>query len=177
MGISNGVIQQYRVNLLVVAVLFLFAAFFHLFVPFLRPALPLLLLIVAALVAAPVLASVMGEWLAAQFYPSSVEAGPPYSLAEARRQQGAYEEAYHTYADIARNFPGEFEAHAAMLELATENLNDPHLAERTLAVGLKDLPDHSDRQRLHRLFGALMSERSRNKTAEAPLHMDPLDLN
>lgn len=177
MGISNGIFQQYWINVVVFSLMVLFAAATRLLVPIYSPLLPLLFLIVGALVMAPVLASFMGEWLAKQFYPSSVEAGPPYSMAEAKRKQGAFEEAYQAYAGIARDFPGEFEALVAMLEISTENLKDLGLAQRTLASGLQDLTEAPDRQRLHRIFDALMGELKKGTRPEEPLQLDPFDPN
>lgn len=176
MGISSSVFHQYWINILVVVFLLKFALICH-FLRILSPGLPLMFLIVASLVLAPVLASTMGEWLASMFYPSNVEAGPAYSLPEAHRKRGSFDQAYQAYATVAREFPGEFQAHAAMLEIATENLRDPDLAKHTLERGLEDDLDEPDQQRLRRLYDALMVELGKTKKQAEPLPLDPLDPN
>jgi len=77
---------------------------------------------------------------------------PIYSIPEARRREGRYEEAIDGFERIAAEDPQQARAYAAMIDIAIVDLKDVERAEAILREGLSALSRREDRERLLNCF-------------------------
>jgi tetratricopeptide (TPR) repeat protein len=92
------------------------------------------------------------------FYPRRVMLpGPVYSVAEARRARGKYEDALAEYERIIEQFPAELLAYVTMMEIAFVHLGDAERAESIVKRGLAALPDDGSRHSLLQKYRVIKS--------------------
>jgi tetratricopeptide (TPR) repeat protein len=107
--------------------------------------------VVAAVIIAAPLAALAAQPTGSLFFPRhAARREPAYSLAEARRKRGCYEEAIDEYQRIAEQFPAEVLPYIAMMEIASANLHDRERAAAIARRGLAMLRDEASRQELLR---------------------------
>jgi len=108
-----------------------------------------------AIIARP-LAGLVAEPAGSLFFPRYFSRPQPlYSIAEARRKQGRYEESIAEYEKIAQQFPAEVAPHVAMMEIAFTNLGDPGRAGDIVRRALATLPDDASRHEVLRRHRAI----------------------
>ncbi|MBI1816798.1 MAG: hypothetical protein HYR72_17605 [Deltaproteobacteria bacterium] len=115
--------------------------------------------IVAAIIIAAPLAALAAQPTGSLFFPRHAGRNEPaYSIAEAKRKRGRYEEAIDAYQTIAEQFPAEALPYIAMMEIAAVNLHDRGRAEAIARRGLAILRDESSREELLRAHRALKAK-------------------
>lgn len=83
---------------------------------------------------------------------------PIYSMAQALRSAGRYQEALEEYERMTREFPGEVRPYVEMLEIAVVNLKDGTLAESIFQKGMSALEKREEaRQKLKARYGDIRS--------------------
>lgn len=168
---TNRLLEQYWLQILISSILFVCALVCFWFVPVAGFGLAIICLIPVALLMAPMLATIGANLLSSQFVPSDVEATPATSIPEARRKEGAYQEAYDGYAELALEFPEDSNLVATLLEIAIVDLNDLPLAQQALDAGLANMPADEDRKNLRDLYYRLVGKGAQADRA-GPLAFD-----
>lgn len=124
-------------------------------------------LLLGAILLAPPLARLFAESTGGLFYPdqSFDRPQPMYSIPQARRVQGQYEEALAGFEQIAQEHPDRVEPYVAMIEIAIVNLHDGGRAEAFYQRGLAALQREEDKESLARVYRA---NRTRLKIGPGP---------
>jgi hypothetical protein len=107
----------------------------------------------AAIVARPVV-YFLTRGAGSLFFPNSTSQNKPplYSMAQAKRIQGNYNDAFQLYNEIVKVHPQELSAWRAMVEISLDNLKDVKLAQKVLEKGLHAIPTVNGRDLLQRTF-------------------------
>jgi len=85
---------------------------------------------------------------------------PMYSVPQALRTQGKYEEAMIRFREIAEKYPREVKPWIEMLEVAVVSLNDEQRAQAIFEEGMTALDDEDRRSVLERMYSAISSRLS-----------------
>ena len=78
-----------------------------------------------------------------------------YSIPEARRINGHYEEAITEYQKIADTYPDQLRAYVAMIEIAVVYLSDEERATAFFREGVANLKRAEDKEALAKMFSAM----------------------
>ena len=107
----------------------------------------------AAIVARPVV-YFLTRGAGSLFFPNNTSQNKPplYSMAQAKRIQGNYNDAFQLYNEIVKVHPQELSAWRAMVEISLDNLKDVKLAQKVLEKGLHAIPTVNGRDLLQRTF-------------------------
>ncbi len=121
--------------------------------PFLLLIAILLLIGAASIIARPV-AYIMTRKTGSLIFPDEKNhrMPPAYSVAQAKRIQGAFDEGMRLFDAIVKEHPQELPAWRAMVEITMENLKDRERAHRILERGLAALTKESSRRVLQQTF-------------------------
>lgn len=82
---------------------------------------------------------------------------PMYSIPQARKASGLYEEAMNGFEEIAREFPSERQPYVEMIDIAIVHLKDPARASRIFADGMAALKTEHDKEALAVMYHAIRS--------------------
>ncbi|HVN87129.1 MAG TPA: hypothetical protein VMW17_20045 [Candidatus Binatia bacterium] len=114
----------------------------------------LICVVIAAIVIARPLAALISQPIGGLFYPRrTIPPEPGYSLAEAHRRHGRYEQAILEYRRIAAQFPAEVYPYVAMIEIVLVDLQDRARADAIAKQGLATLHDAASRSHLLWMLG------------------------
>lgn len=112
--------------------------------------------VIVGVLVAPPLAGLAAEPWGVFFHPHRTAFPEPiYSIAEARRKRGQYEEAIEEYQKIAEQFPVEVRPYVAMMEIAFVNLRDSARTDAIAKRGLAALRDETSRMHLLRMHQSI----------------------
>lgn len=116
-------------------------------------------LLCGALIVAPLLATIFAEPFRSLFYPVGRfdRPLPLYSVQEAKRTKGLYEEAIAGLEKIAGDYPGELKPYTEMIDIAVVNLRDENRARSFLHRGLAELKKDDDKVMLKRFYEATIT--------------------
>ena len=119
---------------------------------------PCMIVIGAVIVAFP-LARLFSEPAGDLFYPNrrSSRPAPMYSIQEAKRAQGLYEEAIAGFEKIAEEYPEEVRPYIEMIDIAIVNLKDPERANKIYQRGISLLNNIEDKEALASMYRAIRS--------------------
>lgn len=114
----------------------------------------LALLLLAALILAHPAAEMLAEPISGLGYPGGRQERPPpmYSMQEAKRAKGLYEQAMAGLEDIAEKYPQETRAYITMIEIAIVDLKDPGRASHIYDRGMAVLRKEADRHALTQMY-------------------------
>lgn len=119
-------------------------------------------LVVAAIILAQPLAELVVDSLSNLFTSSARfdRPQPIYSIPEARRAEGKYEEAMEGFESLIEKHPQEVHAYVEMIEIAHTHLHDADRARAIYERGLHALKDKSKRAALTRIYEAMLSQQT-----------------
>lgn len=105
------------------------------------------LIVLAAIVLAIPVASLVAEPSGSIFYPTMRRRRPPpmYGIPESQVKRGDYSAAMETYAKITRSHPEEVRPYAAMMEIAILHQHDLALGSEIYRSALKAFSDEESR--------------------------------
>jgi hypothetical protein len=110
-------------------------------------------IVLGAVILAPPLARLLAESSGGLFYPGGRgRKEPMYSIPEARRARGEYEEAIADLRRIAAEYPRATRPYELMLTIAIVDLKDAARAEQIYRQGLAALRKRGERDELARFF-------------------------
>lgn len=114
-------------------------------------------IVAGAIIIATPLARLAAEWTGGLFYPAMWRTRPlpMYSIPQARRTQGAYEEAIRLYQEIAAGYPDEVEPYIQMIDIAIRNLRDPARANAFFLQGIAALGKEADQAVLSAMYSSI----------------------
>lgn len=117
------------------------------------------LIFIGAVIVAKPLARLVAEPFGAIFFPNEHfdKPQPIFSIPEARRQEGKYEEAIEGFRSIVEEDPQELRGYVSMIDVAVVNLKDEARANDMLEWGLSRLSRREDRERLISAFQNIRS--------------------
>lgn len=100
--------------------------------------------------------------------------GPIYSMAEAMRSAGRYQEALAEYERMTHEFPGEIKPYVEMIDIAVVSLKDGPLAESFFHKGMEAFEKREEaRQTLKVRYGEIRSRLDRR--TDLPESIVPAD--
>jgi len=113
--------------------------------------------VAGAIILAPPLARLIAEPTGNLFYPSRHYDGPQpaYSIPQAKRARGQYEQAMAGFEKIAEDHPDEVKPYIEMIDIAIVNLKDPDRANAIYQRGVSLLSKEDDKAVLPRMYGAI----------------------
>lgn len=119
---------------------------------------PFMIVIGAIIVAFP-LARLLSEPAGELFYSNrrSSRPAPMYSIQEAKRAKGLYEEAISGFEEIAKEYPDEVKPYIEMIDIAIVNLQDPDRANEIYKLGISLLNNIEDKEALASMYRAIRS--------------------
>ena len=133
-------------------------------------------LLTGAIIIGPSLARLVAEPAGSLFYPGLQfdHPQPAYSIPEAQRKKGQFEEAFAGFERIAADYPQELKAYVAMIDIAIVDLRRPELAHSVYSHAELTLRTRKDRAALRVMYEAITS-RLPELTAPPPrpVHMPP----
>jgi tetratricopeptide (TPR) repeat protein len=100
---------------------------------------------------------------------------PMYSIPQARRASGLYDEAMEAYEAILQEFPEERRAYVEMIDICIVNLKDPEWAMRVYQRGMEALKSEPDKNALETMYGAILT-RLHEEMTEADRHKPVLKM-
>jgi len=111
-------------------------------------------LLVAAIILAFPFAEMLAEPISGLGYPGGRRERPPpmYSVQEAKRAKGLYEEAMAGLEEILLKYPQEARAYIALVEIAIVDLKDPERASDIYDRGIGALTKETDRHALTQMY-------------------------
>jgi len=114
-------------------------------------------IIVAAIILAFPLARLVVESSGKLFWPSRHfdRPQPMYSIPEAQRARGHYEEAMTGFEKIAEEFPDELKPFVEMIDIAIRDFKDPARAKEIYQRGIALLKREKDREALAKMYSAI----------------------
>jgi len=114
-------------------------------------------IIAGAIVLAFPLARLLSESSGGLFYPGRRfdRPQPMYSIPQAKRQKGQYEEAIAGFEQIAVDYPDEVQPYIEMMDIAIVNLKDPGRANAIYLRGVSAMKKNEDKETLARMFTAI----------------------
>jgi hypothetical protein len=114
---------------------------------------------IGALVVAPAITAILAQPLSSLFYPSEKFDGPlpMYSVPQAKRAKGLYEEAMTGYEKIAAQYPKEIKPYIEMIDIAIMNLRNVERAKSILGRGIVLLGNESDEKVLKEFYDATIT--------------------
>ncbi len=123
------------------------------------------LLIAGAIILARPLAQLLAEPSGSLFWPGErfSRPVPMFSIPQARRACGFYEQAILEYEQIAADYPDLVEPYIEMIDISLVNLKDPERAEAIYHRGLAKLKKQRDQQTLTRLYSSRQKKPSENR--------------
>lgn len=140
-------------------------------------------IVMAAIVVAAPLARLIAEPTGNLFYPAKRRSRPlpMYSIPQAKRKQGHYEEAIAGFEQIAADYPGEVKPYIEMVDIAIMDLKDPDRAKAIFQRGVATLKKHEDQETLARMYRAIRphdkpqgSHAQRRPTVRRPSDTEPI---
>lgn len=116
-------------------------------------------MVVGAIIVAFPLARLVAEPSGSLFYPSGKfdRPQPLYSVGDAKRMKGLYQEAFDHFAGISAEFPQELKPYVEMMGIAIVDLKNVELAEQVFRKGLSGLTREEDLKALHAMHKAIVS--------------------
>lgn len=114
---------------------------------------------IGALVVAPAITAILAQPFSSLFYPSERFDGPQpmYSVPQAKRAKGLYEEAMTGYERIASRYPKEVKPYIEMIDIAIVNLRNVERAKSILGRGIVLLGNESDEKVLKEFCDATIT--------------------
>ena len=114
-------------------------------------------IIIAAIILAFPLASIVAEPAGSLFYPGrcSSRKQPMYGIPESKRARGLYEEAISGFEQIAQEYPEETKPYIEMIDIAIRYLKDPERANAIYRRGIAVLKRDKDRESLAIMYSAI----------------------
>lgn len=115
------------------------------------------LILIAAVVLAFPIAGLLAERTGGLFWPGRRldRPLPMYSIPQAKRTQGLYEEAIALYEKIAEDYPRETQPYIDMIDICIVNLKDPNRAYVIYDRGMQLLKKDKDKEALTTMYKAI----------------------
>ena len=99
---------------------------------------------------------------------------PIYGIAESKRVQGLYEEAFDAFEGIAEAYRDEIKPHIQMIEMAIIDLKDPERAEAVYRRGMARLRKQDARKVLTHMYETTLPRlHSRHTNTPVPVRLPP----
>jgi len=116
-------------------------------------------LVGGGIIIGPFFTTILAEPFRSLFYPNEQfdRAQPMYSIPQAKKARGSYEEAIAEYEKIARYHPHQLKPYVEMIDIAVVNLRDAERAKRIYQDGLLNLSDEDDRNALKQTYEATVT--------------------
>lgn len=116
-------------------------------------------IVAGALIVATPLARMLAESWGGLFYPvrRSSRPAPMYSIPQAKRMSGHYEEAMEGFQKIADEYPGEVQPYIEMIDIAIMNFHDPDHANEVYQRGVSLMKKQKDKEALATMYSAIRS--------------------
>ncbi|MDD4873049.1 MAG: hypothetical protein PHR77_21050 [Kiritimatiellae bacterium] len=112
-----------------------------------------------AIVIAPAITAILAQPFSSLFYPSDRFDGPQpmYSVPQAKRAKGLYEEAMTGYEKIASRYPKEVKPYIEMIDIAIMNLRNVERAKSIVGRGIVLLGNENDKKVLKEFYNATIT--------------------